>query len=55
MTDDVKPLAYMRKWAFDDIDVMKLPVDTRPKGWRFHEVTTYKIFDDDVPLYPATS
>jgi hypothetical protein len=51
----VQPIAYMRRWAFDKIDVMKMPKKDRPKGWGFLEVTSVQYMDDDVPLYAASA
>jgi hypothetical protein len=46
-----KPDAYMRRWAFNKIDVMKMPKKDRPTGWQLHETSVAKILRDDVPLY----
>ena len=46
-----KPRAYMRRWAYDGIDVMRLKPDDRPRGWTYLEVTLTQLFPDDVPLY----
>jgi len=44
-------VAWMRKWAFDGIDVMAMPKKERPAGWMLHEVTRHQCLPDDVPLY----
>jgi hypothetical protein len=49
MTD--KPRAWMRRWAFEGIKVMKLPKADRPPHWIYAEVTVSKLFEDDVPLF----
>lgn len=46
-----KVRAWMRKWAFDGVKVMKLPKADRPRGWIYAEVTVAQLFPDDVPLY----
>ena len=46
-----KPRAWMRRWAFDGIKVMRLPKADRPRGWIYAEVSVDKFFDDDVPLF----
>lgn len=48
-----EPVAWMRKWAADKIDVMKLKKADRPHGWAMYPTTEDRIFDDDVPLYAA--
>ena len=47
-----KPRAYMRRWAFNGVDVNRIlrPSDL-PRGWSSPELTANKLFDDDVPLY----
>ena len=52
MTDATqKPRAYMRRWAYDGKDVMRLKKADRPRGWAYLEVTLTQVFDGDVPLY----
>lgn len=46
-----EPVAWMRRCAFDKIDVMAMPKAERPRGWAMRDVTTDKLFNDDVPLY----
>lgn len=46
-----KPISFMRRWAYDGIDVMATKKAERPKGWFLHDVTKGAFFDDDVPLY----
>lgn len=43
-------LAWMRRWAFDKVDVMTVKKADRPRGWSLFAVTTEKLLDDDVPL-----
>jgi hypothetical protein len=50
-----EPVAYMRRHAFDGVDVMKMPKTERPRGWGHHDVSTSKLFPEDVPLYAALS
>ena len=45
--------AWMRRWAFDGVDVMALPKDERPHGWQLRPTTEAKCLDDDVPLCAA--
>jgi hypothetical protein len=45
------PVAWMRRWAFDQVEVMKLPKKERPPGWWLHAVTETKQLHSDVPLY----
>lgn len=56
-SDAVQPRAWMRRWAFDNIDVMTMKKENRPRGWGMLATATGKLFDDDVPLYasPALS
>lgn len=46
MTD--KPVAYMRRWAFNRDEGTK---GNRPVGWKLHAVTEHQALPDDVPLY----
>ena len=46
-----KPVAYMRRWAFDGVDVMKMKKVDRPLGWAYYATTDYRLLPDDVPLY----
>lgn len=56
MQVDPTPIRWMRRWAYDGVKPYREP---NPKTGRmklatkfiFQEVTTHKIFDDDVPLY----
>lgn len=52
-TRGLKPIAWMRRWAYDKIDVMALLKAKRPRGWNFHATTVGQLFDDDVPLVAA--
>ena len=45
------PRAWMRRWAHDGVEVMKLPKRDRPAGWAYLSVTEQKLLPDDVPLY----
>ncbi len=45
------PIAWMRRWAFDGVDVMKMRKVDRPRGWMMHAVTTSLLYVDDVPLF----
>lgn len=45
-----EPAAWMRKWAADGVNVMKLKKEDRPRGWAMHAVTVDKLLPDDVPL-----
>jgi len=47
--------AWMRRWAFDGIDVMKIDKPSRPVGWQFQAVSEVKILPDDIPLYTRPS
>lgn len=46
-----EPIAWMRRWAFEGVDVMAIPKAQRPAGWLFHELTRHRCAPDDVPLY----
>jgi hypothetical protein len=52
---DAKPAAFMRRWAFDKVDVMAIKKKDRPAGWVFHDVTATKFAKDDVPLFTAST
>jgi hypothetical protein len=45
-----KPIAYMRRWAYDGVDVMALKKADRPRGWQMHAVTVHRCCEDDIPL-----
>lgn len=51
MAAEGKPVGYMRRWAYDGVDVMKIKKAERPGGWQFHDVTRAKLRDDDVALF----
>lgn len=56
-TVEMPTRAWMRRWAYDDVDVMTLKKADRPKGWGYFAVTVDKLLPDDVPLAalaPAT-
>ena len=44
-------VAWMRKWAFDGVDVMAIKKKDRPRGWMCHDVTKMQVAPDDIPLY----
>lgn len=45
------PVAWMRRWAFEKIDVMKIKKADRPRGWMMHDCTVARLYENDVPLY----
>lgn len=51
MAAEGQPVGYMRRWAFDGVDVMKIKKPERPRGWMMHEITVDKLFDNDEPLF----
>src|SRR5690625_4958923 len=48
---EAQPVAWMRRCAFDRVDVLTLAKSDRPRGWNMHAVTENKALPDDVPLY----
>lgn len=47
----MRVLAYMRRWAFDGIDVMAIKKrEDRPRGWSLYATTETNLQPDDVPL-----
>jgi hypothetical protein len=50
MTDNMKPVAWMRRWKHDGVEGTK---GDRPRGWKLKGITDVKALDDDVPLYTA--
>lgn len=53
--DTSKPVAYMRRWHFDgEVPKKEKKANGRwawPLKFRFHPVTTSKVFEDDIPLW----
>lgn len=50
---ETKPVAWMRRWAADKIDVMALKKPDRPRGWHLYATTEAKLLADGVPLYAS--
>lgn len=48
---EAQQVAWMRRCAFDRVDVLTLAKSDRPRGWNMHAVTENKALPDDVPLY----
>lgn len=48
------PVAWMRRWAAEGVNVMALPKDKRPPGWGLLPITPHKLVVDDVPLIFGT-
>jgi len=55
MDEQIKPVGWMRSWAYEGIDVMAIPKKDRPGGWMFRDVTRHKAMRNDVPLYSQQS
>ncbi len=51
------PVAHMRRFAFDGVDVMAMKKADRPLGWMTQDVTQHGMFPGDVALYagPASN
>jgi hypothetical protein len=46
-----EPRAWMRRWAYDGVNVMAMKKDDRPQGWSFDATSEERFLNDDVPLY----
>jgi hypothetical protein len=52
---EVKPVAWMRSWTYQGVDVMKIPKKDRPQGWALRDVTLRRFYGEDIALYPQSA